>query len=53
VEAWQAEDLRRQAEAERRRGYDGHNRRTFRTSWRDVKARRNRRRVAEWLRRMV
>jgi hypothetical protein len=49
METWMIADLRRQGEAFRRQGYDGHNRRTMRTSMKDLRHRRIRRRYRAYL----
>jgi hypothetical protein len=49
MENWMIADLRRQSEAFRRQGYDGHNRRTMRATMKRLRHRRIRRRYRAYL----
>ena len=49
MEVWMIADLRRQSEAFRRQGYDGHNRRPMGTTMKDLQHRRARRRERVYL----
>lgn len=53
MEAWMLDDLKKQAEAFRRAPHEDHNRHPVRTTMRDIRGRRARRRANLWVRMLV